>query len=133
MSKRKKIYNDPNASKVPNEAYGTIFESMLKSDAYKRLSPTAKALYICCRVQSQSKDGRECLYRHGKEYGIEYNHNIDFVFPAKHQEKYTKGRQNNDKYFKELIAAGFIIKREKNNYRFKVNVYSFSDKWKNSS
>ena len=37
------------------------------------------------------------------------------------------------KYFKELENAGFLTKKEKNKHMKKVNVYSFSDRWKNSS
>ena len=37
-------------------------------------------------------------------------------------------------FFKEeLENAGFLTKKEKNKHMKKVNVYSFSDRWKNSS
>lgn len=130
MSKGKKQkYNDPIASISGKDYYGTIFDGMCKSNAYKRLSIGAKQFYTLCRVQSRSSHGKACLYKHGSEYGITYTEN-DFVFPSSHLELYGYDRSNAGKYFKELIAAGFIVKKEGNKTIKKVNVYSFSDGWK---
>lgn len=131
--KKKERYYDLNASLTKTDTFGTIFDSMLKHDSFLRLSPTAKLLYIYCRNQAQSKEGKTTLYNHGNEYNIQYAHDTDFVFPAKHLKEYGLDRRNADKYFKELIAAGFLVKRECNKVRYKVNIYSFSDKWKNTS
>lgn len=134
MAKRKaKKYRDINASISIDDTYATIFDSMLKSKAFIDLSPTAKVLYICCRNQAQSKAGKESLLKHCKEFNNYIEYGIDFVLPAKHLEEYGIDRRNADRYFKELIAAGFIIKKEINKYTFKVNVYSFSSKWKDTS
>lgn len=132
-SRKKQRYNDKNASFSHNDTFGTIFDGMLKHKTFQRLSPSSKVLYVCCRNQAQSVKGKTCLYQHGQEYGILYDHNNDFVFPAKHLREYGIDRTNATKYFNELIDAGFLIRKEKNNHRFKVNVYSFSDGWKNSS
>lgn len=134
-SKSKNHYHDTCASAGSKDTYfGTIYPGMLKSAAYKSLSPSAKALYACCRAQARSKEGTSCLYKHGQEYGREYDAGKDFVFPASHIETYGyKSRQNFSKYMKELVAAGFIYVKESNREQKKVNVYSFSDAWKNSS
>lgn len=126
---KKKKYKDITASAKGNDYFGTIYDGMCKSAQYKRLSIGAKQFYTICRVQSHSSHGRACLYNHGNEFGIKYTEN-DFVFPSSHLMMYGYDRSNAGKYFKELMAAGFIIKKEGNKALKKVNVYSFSDNWK---
>lgn len=130
MSRGKnKKYKDTYASISGNDYFGTIYDGMCKSEKYQRLSLAARQLYTICRVQARSSIGRACLYKHSKEFGITYNEN-DFVFPASHLKMYGYDRSNAGKYIKELEAAGFIEKKEKNKHMKKVNVYSFSDGWK---
>jgi hypothetical protein len=83
-------------------------------------------------VQSKSNRGKSCLYKHKEEYGIDYTENC-FVFPASHMQRYGIERSNGSNYLKQLIVAGFIEKVENNKAVKKVNVYKFSNKWKNSS
>ena len=109
--------------------FARIYPGMIASKAYQNLSLGAKQFYILCRCQACSKEGRQVLFNHGKEYGITYNEN-DFVFPASHLERFGIKRQNSTKYFKELEKAGFIEKKEENKSLKRVNVYSFSSKWK---
>lgn len=132
MGRRKKKYRDVFASVGNNDYFGTIYDGMLQSKAYKSLSIGAKQFYTYCRVQSQSTHGKRCLYMHGKEFNDTYSEN-DFVFPASHLALYGLDRSNAFKYFKELEQAGFIDKKEKNKHIQKVNVYSFSNRWKNTS
>lgn len=106
------------------------YDSMLISEQFRGLSLGAKLLYVFCRNQLTNRDGRKCLYNHAKETGFSYPENC-FVFPAKHQEKYGLTRTNSYRYFQELIENGFIKKYEGNKHRWKVNVYQFSDEWKN--
>ena len=114
-----------------NEPFGRVYSSVMKSEQYRSLSIGARQLYCCCRAQESSRKGRQCLFRHGAEDGndsyVEYR---DFVFPAKHLSEYDIERSNAVKWFRELEDAGFITIREKNKHRRKVNVYSFSDKWR---
>ena len=133
MARSKKAkYVDCYASIGNNDTFGTIYDGMCKSHAYKNLSLGAKQFYILCRVQSRSKLGRQCLYKHGAEYDRQYNDN-DFVFPSSHLALYGVDRRNAKKYFDQLIKAGFIEKKESNNHRWKVNVYSFSMRWRDTS
>ena len=90
----------------------------------------SKIFYIYCRIQSQSKVAKACLYQHGKDSDMQYNYTHDFVFPAKHLAEYGIDRRNADKYFKQLVQAGFIKVIEQNDHRHKVNVYRFIDDWK---
>ena len=130
-SKKQTFKPDYCASKCgSHETFATVYDSMLKSEAFNNLSMSAKYLYILCRNQMTSRIGRETLYNHGKENDIEYPDNC-FVFPAKHQREYGfKDRSNVTKGLKELEKAGFIRKYENNKYRWKVNVYQFSSDWK---
>ena len=129
---KKQQYKDFCASAGSNDYFGTLYDGMCRSKAYQSLGIGAKHFYTLCRVQSRSKQGRACLYQHSTEYGITYTEN-DFVFPAEHLKMYGIDRSNANRYFGELEKAGFITKKEKNNHIKKVNVYSFSDKWKNTS
>ena len=84
--KTKSKYKDRNASATNSDNFGTIFDSMCKSNVYKALSLGARHFYTLCRVQARSQLGRACLYKHGKETGREYDPEKHFVFPARHQE-----------------------------------------------
>lgn len=129
--KKKPKYVDMRASTSGlSDAFGTVFESMAKSDAYINLPLGAKHFYTLCRVQSKTKQCRQCLYNHAEENGREYNENY-FVFPASHLEQYGIDKGQATRMFAQLEKAGFIKKIESNSHQKKVNVYEFDDKWKN--
>ena len=123
---------DYNASMCgTHETFAMIYDSMLKHPAFIKLSPTAKIIYMLCRNQATCREGRQCLHEHSKRTGVTYPDSC-FVFPAKQQEQYGyTGRANVSKYLNELTKAGFIKSYEKNQHRFKVNVYQFTSEWKN--
>lgn len=132
--KKQKACIDINASKAKSgekDNYGTIYVSMLKSQAFQALSVNAQRLYMICRAQTNDVKGKACLYNHNNERGTHYASPKYFVFPASHLHEYGLDRRNSAKYFTELENAGFIEKKENNKHAFKVNVYCFSDKWKN--
>jgi len=133
MSRAKKPkYRDVYASIGSKDYFGTIYDGMCRSEVYQSLSIGARHFYTLCRVQAKSSHGKSCLYKHGEEYGITYTE-ADFVFPASHLNMYGIDRSNACRYFKELEAAGFIEKKEKNKHMKRVNVYSFSNRWKDTS
>ena len=132
MAKKKQTYSDSFASTGIKDRFGTVFEGMAKNDRFKKLNPAVRMFYVLCRIESQTDKGKQCLYKHAKETGETYGANC-FVFPASHQKEYGIKRQNGTAYFKALIEAGFIKVRENNSHRHKINVYCFSDKWKDSS
>ncbi len=133
QQKKQSNYTDYNASNGVNDNFGTIYAGMCKSDAFKSLNISLRFFYVVCRVQSQSKEGRQCLYRHCEEEGTKYDHHTHFVFPASHIEEYGYDRRNAFKYLNELANAGFIEKVENNKHRKKVNVYRFVSKWKDDA
>ena len=96
-----------------HENFGSIYESMVKSEQFKALSNPARMLYVLCRIQHKSSAGKACLHNHSEEFGVKYPDSC-FVFPAKQQLEY-----------------GFIEKYESNEHRKKVNVYRFVSNWKN--
>lgn len=128
--KQKKPFKDDYACVGNDYYFGTMYESMCKSEAYQSLTIGARLFYMNCRVQSRSNDGKKCLYNHCKEFERQYDYTIYFVFPASHLEKYGYNRSNAVRYFNELEEKGFIEKVEKNQIRKKINVYRFSRKWK---
>lgn len=129
-SKKKQYKPDIYASVGVNDNFGCIYDGMLKSKAFQELHPGAKIFYVICRVQAQTSKGKQCLFMHGQDADRNYNEKCDFVFPAKHMREYGYKRENGHKYLQELIEAGFIEKKECNKPQKKVNVYSFSTKWK---
>ncbi len=131
MKKRKtnSDYTDMTASIKANDRFGMLYDSMVRSEQYQALSIGAKQFFTCCRIQANSKHGKACLYNHGLEDGSTYTDH-DFVFPATHMAKYGYDRSNGHKYLDELIIAGFIDRKENNKHRKKVNVYTFSERWK---
>lgn len=130
--KKHKFTANPNVSTGPNDTFGMIYDGLIQSEQYKRLSLGVRDFYIKCRVQSASKHGRSCLFKHSEETGATYDIDNDFVFPAKHMQMYGIDRSNGQKLMNELISAGFIEIKEKNKHMYKVNVYSFSGRWKNN-
>ena len=130
---KKDKYLDRNASINDKDFFGTVYDGMMQSQAYRSLSIGARQFYVLCRVQAQSTHGTASLYQHGQRYNREYNKNVDFVFPEKHLMLYGMKRQNAHRYFIELVNSGFITIREQNQKQKMPNVYSFSDKWKISS
>lgn len=128
MKKGKKCV-DLYAGNGPNDRFGTVFDGMVTSEKFQSLSLGARYFYILCRVQSQSKHGKACLYKHREEYGRTYGDKC-FVFPASHQRMYGVDKGNSSRYLSELTKAGFIECIENNSHMRKVNVYAFSDKWK---
>lgn len=128
----KSSYTDPTAmiETGENRRYGTIGVKMMQSPIFRSLSAGAQRMYLCCRCQAQSVEGRKCLHEHGKAEGVEYNPDTHFVFPAKHMDLYGIDRGNGSRWLKELVTKGFIKKVESNKHRQKVNVYSFSIAWR---
>lgn len=132
-SKQKKKFHDVYASIKPNDNFGTLFDSMCQSEAYKSLTLGEKQMYTMCRVQAKSPHGRKCLYKHGEEYGRKYDADKYFVFPAEHMAKYNIDRSNGGKWLKQLEEKGFIERVECNKHIQKVNVFAFSNKWENTN
>lgn len=129
--KSKKTYKPDYFASCGDEkdTFLTCYDSLLVSEQFKKLSPSAKNMYILCRNQLTSRNGRQCLYNHAKEFEISYPDNC-FVFPSKQQERYGLKRTNSYRYLQELIDAGFIKKHEGNKHMWKVNVYQFCTDWK---
>lgn len=126
---KKQQYKDTFASCEAKDSFGTIFASMARHPCYQALSLAERHFYTLCRVQSQSSQGKRCLYQHAEAGGRTYPANA-FVFPATHQQLYGVDRRNGSKLMKGLIAAGFLQCIEQNERRHMPNVYVFSDRWK---
>lgn len=136
MSRRKSGKRPPKsdyyAALDANDHYGTVFRSMVTSSQYNALSVGARHFYTLCRVQAQSEEGRRCLYQQAQHTGITSEAGW-FVFPAKHLAACRVDRSSASRWFKELEKRGFVECIQRGKYNFSVNVYRFSDKWKNTS
>lgn len=121
--------NDITAQTTANDKFCLIHESLLKSPQFKKLSPTAKNFYLYCRIQQSSGKAYATLKAMEQEQKINLNANC-FVFPKEHLKDYGLTPNNSHRYFNELIAAGFIKIRQKNNNRWLPNIYEFIADWK---
>ena len=131
MTRQKKpVTTDLYSGSETGEPFGRMYASVMKSDKYKNLSLGARNLYACCRAHAATKESRQCLFKHGKESGNKYIVGRDFVFPAAQLENYGIERANASRWFDELERAGFIERRERNKNMCRVNVYSFSARWR---
>ena len=125
----RKKSTDKFASMSDRDTFGMIYQSMCTHEAFLSLSVGLRLFYMICRVHAQSRDCKQCLYKHGDEFGKIYPENY-FVFPASHSNKYGYKRSNASRMIKDLITAGFIDEIENNKHMKKVNVYAFSSRWK---
>ena len=130
---------DTTASTNDNDTYTMLFDSMIISDAFQKLTPNGKLMLLYCRNQKTCKVGRACLYELAKERAAMYNDNAlinkymtepYFVLPSKQLTRYGIDRRNATRYLKELEQQGFIEKVESNKGRYKTNLYKFVDTWK---
>ena len=131
MSTRKKRYKaNPCLSRTGSkDSFTPIYSSMVESEAFKKLKPTEKMMFVCCALQVKSSDGKRCLYEHCKANSTETNDNY-FVFPAAHMKKYGIEQGKGSKALKKLCESGFIKVIEANKHRRQINVYTLSDGWK---
>lgn len=106
--------------------------SYITSPAVAKLPPAQFKMLIYCLMQTQAGDARATLIKHGEESGREYDIHC-FVFPDKQMRKYGLEPRHARPALNNLIDKGFIEKIEGNKDRRLVNVYQFTDKWKNSS
>lgn len=121
--------NDITAQVIANDKFCLIHESLVKSPQFQRLSPTAKTLYIYCRIQQSSGKAYATLKAMEQEQKLNLNANC-FVFPKEHLKEYGLGQNNSTRYINELVAAGFIKIKYKNNNRWLPNIYEFIADWK---
>lgn len=133
MAKKKKYNPDFNACIGKHDSFGMIYGGMLKHEAFQKMSAGLQMFYVRCRVHANDEKAKRCLYKHAAEYQREYDYKTDFVFPATHLKEYGIDRSNASKMFRELQDRGFIVIKESNQHCKRPNVYSFSDKWKNTS
>ena len=93
-----------------HENFGSIYESMVKSEQFKALSSPARMLYVLCRIQHKSGAGKACLHNHSEEFGVKYPDSC-FVFPAKRRiririttNKFTKilQRTNRERIYRKI-------------------------------
>lgn len=128
MGKKRKP-NNIFSSLNENDNYAPVYDGLMKSEAFKRLTCGARDFYVACLVQANSKQGKQHFFKFQNETGEKYK-NGAFTFPAKHLEEYGIKRQNAARLFRQLEEAGFIEILEKNGHRHKENVYAFSTRWK---
>lgn len=126
---KKREPNNIFSSLTEHDNYAPVYDGLMKSEAFKRLTCGAKQFYIACLVQAKSKQGRQHFFRVQAETGEKYRIGA-FTFPAKHLEAFGYKRQNAAKLFRQLEEAGFIDIIEKHRFDMKPNVYAFSTRWK---
>ena len=111
------------------EARAAILQSV---ENVKRLSPSARLLYLACASQRMSAKGLAHLHLFNQQHGTDYHEKKGyFTMPNRRLKEY--GLKPDTCYrtaFKELINAGFIEIVEGNKHRHIENIYRLSTAWK---
>ena len=132
MGRRKRSKEPQPYADVGNTNFAQVRDGLLQSAEFQALTVGERYFYITCLVQARTKKCSQCLYMHGREDGREEPYSkLCFVFPAAHMKEYGYESGNGSKYLHALMEKGFIERVESNKHRQKVNVYRFTDKWKN--
>lgn len=107
MSKRKPIDAQRDyISKCSDRHFFRVYESLVYSEAFKQLTPSAKTLFFYM--------------------GLESRGNRQFEYPkSKYESVFSKDGFSKAK--KQLIEKGFLREVK---YKTAKNQYSFSDEWK---
>lgn len=131
MSRKKKSYKPNPYLSVggENDSFTLIYGSLLRSEAFKRLTAAEKHVAMCCFYQVQDQDSKRCLHELWKDSEKEVLSGY-FVFPASHMAKYGINQGNGSRTLDKLCHVGFIKLIEQNKNRRLPNVYSLDDQWK---
>lgn len=147
MGKRKREYKKRawEASGIVPDEYGrehgrkkpmadtssNIYESMMRSDAFKSLTITQKYLYVVCKAQYMGKTKPGQLYKETPQLQGE-----EFFFLSWNQVQeygvYGMGNKTQAKFYRDmkvLQEKGFIKKVSKGRARQR-SVYEYIDEWK---
>ena len=116
-----------------NKYFFPIRDSMIKHPAFIGLKHRTKWVLFCCLMQTQEGKAKASLYKHAEENGRQYDFDHCFVFPDKQMRSYGLEPRHARDELKELEKRGFIKKIEGNKERREVNVYQFTDSWKDTS
>ena len=113
--KKSKAKRDVQAWETPNASghFTRLFDDLLNSEAFKRLSAQAKLVYILMR----------------QEYKGEGYTGNKVKCPYSKIETYRIGRKSISKGIQELIEAGFIEIVEQGGLYHRPSVYKFSSRW----
>lgn len=107
---------------APWDTSANIYESMLRSVAWKDLSGNQKALYVTCKAQYYD------VKKHPNEDRLQFHMNQNLWM--KKYELYNEG--NRAGFYKDmdvLISHGFIECVENGKSTFSKSVYKYSNRW----
>ena len=119
-----KKFLDTHKASIP-ETSANIFESMLRSPAYMRLTDKQRCLYVVCKAQYFGKR------KPSKDYGIEVFDDQCFYLNWESVQHYGLYKQHAHFYrdIKALIAAGFIERVSSGAGKREKSVYRYSSEW----
>lgn len=125
MAKNKRPYQKKRfeSTGISSDTSANIYESMMRSDAWKDLSPAQKVLYTTCKSQ----------YYAEKQKPVE-GENTCFTMPkGKWADTYgLYSRNNGSGFYRDigaLIEHGFIRCYQGGKASRTKTIYQFSDKW----
>lgn len=116
-----------------DQRFGRVYEGMLKHEKFRKLSPTAKVLYIICITHTLTKKNYTTLHNFNNDEGNEKEYSNSqgyFILSREQLKEYGMNTGSCSRWFKELVQAGFIEYVERNQHRKRANVYKLSNKWK---
>lgn len=122
-----KKFLDTHKACIP-ETSANIFESMLRSPAYMRLTDKQRNLYVVCKAQYYGKR------KPSKDYGTEIFDDQCFYLNWEGVQHYGLYKDHSHFYrdMSALIAAGFIERVSSGAGKREKSIYRYSSKWWNS-
>lgn len=144
MGKKKNVQdNDPmpfetaggyytRSGQLRKDCFARVYESVLRSEAFTKLTYRQQMLYILCRVQIFGKRTPEREYPEMPEF---QGKDVFFLNWASVSDEYGFYPGSSSKNFymdmNALIEHGFVDRLSSGKRRRTKSVYRFSERWKN--
>ena len=110
--KKKPDKEKPSELKEIPAGYAMIFNEVIKSPAYKKLTNTARTAFTLLRAQVKKKG------------------QVEVIFPYTHAAPDYMERRSFSKAINQLIEVGFIDKKQSGGLYRRTNIYQFSERWR---
>ncbi|WP_026493077.1 hypothetical protein [Butyrivibrio sp. XPD2002] len=115
-----------------SDTFVRIYESMLQSDAFKKLKPRHKVLYLYCKDQWTGKRKPRHDFKDVPELASDDLFYFNFDLAVEYGLYTPKSSHLFYNDMKALIDAGFIDKVVSGKAHKKKNIYRYSDRWRGS-
>ncbi len=117
--------------KARGDVSANLYESMLRSDAFKALTDRQKVLFVYCKAQYYGKRKPQRDYPGMEQFQGDDKFYMNLDLAINEYELYPQGSASN--FYKDmnaLVEHGLIDRISSGQKRRQKSVYGFSDRWK---